>query len=796
MLSLERLSALISGSPARSNVSPLIPTQEVRTGSNDRSQISYIAEPDGDTNGNLNPQNTTSSMASKFDKSLPSAPADVALKSYSSDIKNENMGGKIQTNLLNNLRAQTPSLVESKDPIQIILLVETALSDSKDFEILSPEEVDELKTQCQSITQRIEQTRQDLTIQLKCRDATLKVIQMYFPGTPSNLNSKIPPYINDDKAQESEKELISNEKRCEELAVKLFHLEKELMTPQVRLLRHTAGILQMTHKNTQGSGRSIKYPEDIFAVTNPNKKAEFSNDDFLFDERSLYRTLEILDLNSEGTRFPSESQIEWINKSEKKLVEMNLRLKNLINEMNPDSRSITRSSYEIDLREGPSEKFQMHLEFLEQGIDEIDVEQSRLRGEYDKIKSQFSDLTDQNEILRHQIKQQREQADLNTSAKDAQLSTKINELAQLNTLQAKAKDEIYKLQQRVESLNEQLDEVQQRENLRNKEKLDRDSAELREAELRIKNAEEKLRSVEERAHEAEDKIKIAKEAHLSALEAVKSRDQNIAKLEEKFQKVEDDHTTSLAGLKGQIEDLVSKMENLRTELASAVSAKAELDIKMKEKELLLVEKEKEIDEAQLDIARLQTEVTIAKAELEGAYGSRSQRAAQVAANPANQKEIDRLTKENDSLISELAVIKASKAEILTESEENVKALKRELSLTIEEYENMTRASLEWERERVQLEGVIDGLREEKEDIEAKLNDEKIRRMGVQSSDANTLSPNSTRTSTTILKDEFKKMMRDTRAESARILRAEQSERRRLEEEVRALKMNRMRLKSP
>ncbi|RKF55409.1 putative involucrin repeat protein [Golovinomyces cichoracearum] len=796
MLSLERLSALISGSPARSNVLPLVPTQEVRTGSNNHSKISYIAGPGGDINGNFNSRNSTSSMASKFDRGLPSAPAGVALKSYSSDIMNGNMGGKTQTNLLNNLRAQNPSLAESKDPIQIILLVETALSDSKDFEILSPEEVDEIKTQCQSIIQRIEQTRQDLIIQLKCRDATLKVIQMYFPGISSNLKSKIPPDINDDKAQESEKELIANEKRCEELAIKLFHLEKELMTPQVRLLRHTAGILQMTHKDTQGPGSSIDNSEDIFAVTKTNKKAELFNDDFLFDERSLYRALEGLNINSKGTDFPSESQIEWINKTEKKLMEMNLRLKHLLSEMNPDSRSIPGSSYEINLKGEPSEKFQMHIEFLEQGIDTIDVEQSRLRGEYDRMKSQCSDLTDQNDVLRNQIKQQREQADLNNSAKDAQLSTKLNELAQLNTLQAKSKDEIYKLQQQVESLNEQLDEVQQRENLRNKEKRDRDSAELRSAEIRIKNAEEKMRLAEERAYEAEDKIKITEEAHRSALEAVKTRDQNIAKLQEKFQKAEDDHTTSLAGLKGQIENLVSKIENLKTELASVNSAKAELDTSMKEKEVLLAEKEREIDEVQLDIARLQTEVTIAKAELEGAYGSRSQRAAQVAANPANQKEIDRLTKENDSLISELAFIKASKAEILTESEENVKALKRELSLTIGEYENMTKASLEWERERVQLEGVIDSLREEKEDIEAKLNDEKIRRMGAQSSDANTLSPNSIRTSTTILKDEFKKMMRDTRAESARILRAEQSERRRLEEEVRALKMNQMRLKSP
>src|ERR1700755_1969452 len=70
-------------------------------------------------------------------------------------------------------------LLNVNDPIQVHLLVETALGDSKTFEILSPEEVDELKKQCRALTQRIEQTRQNLAIQSKYRDAAISMAKLY-----------------------------------------------------------------------------------------------------------------------------------------------------------------------------------------------------------------------------------------------------------------------------------------------------------------------------------------------------------------------------------------------------------------------------------------------------------------------------------------------------------------------------------------------------------------------------------------------------------------------------------------
>jgi septal ring factor EnvC (AmiA/AmiB activator) len=98
---------------------------------------------------------------------------------------------------------------------------------------------------------------------------------------------------------------------------------------------------------------------------------------------------------------------------------------------------------------------------------------------------------------------------------------------------------------------------------------------------------------------------------------------------------------------------------------------------------------------------------------------------------------------------------------------------------------MTKASIEFEKERERYEGMIDGLRDRCEQLETQLNEERINWMGVN----NAVGRDGTyeTTSTMVLKNEFKKMMRDTRIENMKILKAEQEERRRLETQIRNLK---------
>ncbi|KAM0192015.1 hypothetical protein ACHAPA_003098 [Fusarium lateritium] len=172
------------------------------------------------------------------------------VEGYRSDIMNNFEKDHALYNPMNPNRPQSSALVDLKDPIQVHLLTETALSDSREFEILSQEEVDDLKKQSQSLSQRVESTRQNLAIQSKYRDAAISMARLYNPPKSDGRRRSLLGRNSGDQTQakKAEVERQASERQCEELAAELFNLEKRLMEPQRRLLEHTAGILQLTHK--------------------------------------------------------------------------------------------------------------------------------------------------------------------------------------------------------------------------------------------------------------------------------------------------------------------------------------------------------------------------------------------------------------------------------------------------------------------------------------------------------------------------------------------------------------------
>jgi Up-regulated During Septation len=203
-----------------------------------------------------------------------------------------------------------------------------------------------------------------------------------------------------------------------------------------------------------------------------------------------------------------------------------------------------------------------------------------------------------------------------------------------------------------------------------------------------------------------------------------------------------------------------KISNLEAEFASLVAAKEKLENSERSTRDIADEKsgqsqklEKEIRELEGQVVQLTTDLTMTRAELDSAYGSRSQRAADVAANPDIKRQLE-----------ELEVLRKEK-DAGGGNGEKLNLLKKELSETIGEYEVLTKQSVEFERERDQMENQIDSLRDRCENLEAQLNEEKVRMLGVKSPGGTNES-----TSTTVLKNEFKKMMRDTRTENMKALR--------------------------
>lgn len=798
---------------------------------------------------------------------------------------------------MNTTRPQSSMLLNVNDPIQVHLLVETALGDSREFEILSQEEVDDLKKQVQSLTQRIEQTRQNLAIQSKYRDAAISMSKLYSPshGSKSSDGSdkkrrSILGHRSTNSMQEADAERLASERRCEELAAELWSLEKRLIEPQNRLLKHTAGILQMTHKGPkkmQKSANGVQQggipgsPESMYTYSNARSSMEPISDEMFFDERSLYRDAfgDYNGRDSYGAPPPKSQtmeQMQMIAKTEQKLEDLNSRLREVIVKANPtrgsgygtppfartnsdgkptETGETLQSSLDylekaiatidqeqsqiIRQQQESEEKFeetiegmnrevhdlllpynesrqeppqltgiglQKQLRYFQESVGELEVEMSRagnknegmqgnveqmeavLTGLWDIIQSgeeevrrqkqerrmtrsaqglpededdmspdedsdpnepfslqgfsakvqwlyaQATRLKDQKKVLQRQIKQQRELNSKSDATKDAEMTQKTEELERTKNLLTRTEMDGDAVREQLSLVMEKLDEARQQERLRDQSRANDESAAVRQAQ-----------------------------------DELDQRNATISALEEELQELKDDHSISNAEIQGRISDSEAKIASLTAELAAAATAQTNHQALVSEKEKELEEREKEMESMNMKLAELQTEVTIARAELDGAYGSRAQRAAEVAANPAIQKEIDDLTKKNASLAAEIAQLK-EQGTSSKEADNKMKTLKKELEETIEEYEQMTKASIEWEKEREMLEGTIDKLRDEREGLEAQLSDEKVRWLGMKSPGIEGQAPGAGSTSTTVLKNEFKKMMRDTRAENQKALR--------------------------
>lgn len=442
-------------------------------------------------------------------------------------------------------------------------------------------------------------------------------------------------------------------------------------------------------------------------------------------------------------------------------------------------------------------------------------------------------LQEQKDILGRQIQQQRKLNSSSDAEKDAKFTDMTLELAQSKESMESLNREAKESRDKLAFMVGRLDELEQDAVLREHQRETKESSILQaekdarilteerlKAELRAKQdafhaekdarvaAEERLNAEFGAKHDAfqaekdarivtEERLKAELEAKHDAFQAerdarieveerlyseLQEKQDEIIKLQEELQDFKDDYgianaesLAKLAQSEKQIKDLSSQIRSLNEDLEHHKACEAMLKESVERKTKEVETAHLEMENIESDMVRLQTEVTVARAELDGAYGTRAQRAAEVATNPAIQKELDDLAAKNASLLTELAALK-SQQEYMSganaEMAQRAQVLQRELSETIGEYEIMTKSSLEFEKEREQLENVIDQLRDRCESIESELSDERVRWLGMNSpssSGGRDSHPPGT-TSTMVLKNEFKKMMRETRAENLKALR--------------------------
>ncbi|KAL8960850.1 MAG: hypothetical protein Q9193_002509 [Seirophora villosa] len=640
-------------------------------------------------------------------------------------------------------------------------------------------------------------------------------------------------------------ELTASTKKCEELAQELWRLEKRMQDLQRRLLEHTAGVLQVTHTGYLKDETPPQSPDAFSHYMSAQGSGASDNKFYDFDDRSFYHTLDsLLDIGdgpenaNANSRQDYAAQNQAILDTERRLESLTKRLKDSIAQASAGrDHGLEDRSFDKNGENRPEVLIQSHLDHLEQNIELIGRERDTARKEIQQITAKsgaheekteqyertlmllwgnlanrdplrdssgsddsgvsprsseqftldgFSDrvrklhskhqnLREQKDILTRQVQQQRELNGQSDAQKDSQISELTTNLEQLQIALQNQQREAKESRDDLVLVTQHLDNARQ------------------EATLQEQQRESHARNVVE----AEKHARREAEGQLRA--DLEARQEELHRLEAELADSRDDHGIAKAAMRAELEESEKRVQQSIAQVEAAKEAKAHHDAMALSLQQQMEAKTHEAEKAHEEIkglegemVRLHTELTVAKAELDGAYGTRAQRAAEMASNPALQKELDELNARKSGLVEEVAGLRAQHDRLMHDNadlKQRIETLQHELSETIGEYETMTKASIEFEKDREALEASLDSVRDRSEELEAQLGEEKLKWLGVKNPMAagNRDSSVPGSTSANVLKTEFKRMMREMRAENMKALRFEQEERRKLEAVIRSLK---------
>lgn len=764
--------------------------------------------------------------------------------------------------------AQTrPSIRTANDSMSLHLLVEQAVYDSADYEVLSYEEVEALKKELATLTNRIDASKRKLAMESKVRDAALSLARLTSKKGRRSGGSVA------SAATQGDDELAASSRKCEELTQELHKLDSRAMVVQKCLLQHSAGILGMTHKSAGAEGAPNSPPgEYTFATAG-------ADDPEAFDDRSFYQTAEKLkgfgELRGSG------------NGAATNPVDDTLVTERLC-DINDEIRGLLRSSGNQGLPQGsnPANSLNEQLAALEQNIqhlrqfppaaspspniaraaDELGQTETILTTLWDMIinfdeevkgkkmdqrnnghhnpdypesedggetpefsisafsikvqnmLNQVINFRSERDMLRERSNLQERGVEEDMKLMQEDLTNMENQVGQLSNLlqqreehieAANAKmlvdaEEFKSLQVLLNQRSEVLEDTQAA--------LGQKSGELINAmhDLDLERSTDKQRTKETKNEfiQEHNALELAREARVDLEQQmdeldkkIADRDEALVELEIKYQDIKEDRDVTKAELEVAVRQSEERIKYLETEIKQTVKSaeasrglaaghESQLRQQLDQKGKDLKAMDQEIQELSAKVAEVSMELVMAKVELDSVHGSKSERAAATAEaraaalalerankqpqsiDPGLLTDIENLEKKNEELIDEIVMLKNERAEGANNEhlDKRCRLLQRELDEMLKDFENLTKQSIETEQERSKLESLIDTLKERVEELETALAEEKIRFLGSPSPRENRQRETTT---TNVLKQEFKKMMRDMRAEQARALKVGQ-----------------------
>ncbi|KHO01949.1 involucrin repeat protein [Metarhizium album ARSEF 1941] len=767
--------------------------------------------------------------------------------------------------------------VDLKDPIQVHLLTETALSDSRGYEILSQEEVDELKKQAALLAQRVETTRSNLAIQSKYRDATASMARL------NALSQNDEPHN-----REAERERIENERKCDELAAELLNLEKRLLIPHRKIVEHTAAILQLTHKasrkkNAPQNGQPLNgipgSPESLYTYSHGRNSLDQAGDDTYFDDPSAYHLDGVDRPRKNAIEIPLKSPVREQNQLRveldrmreensylrsqtdgllKRLRRLNVSMRDTIVRFNPE----INQGYDEPPQVSTTPDFKIadllnaQLEYLESGLVAVQAEQDTFAGGIgmgerleamnlqlrdllmtsdphytptqlpldsdvngqmsyleDSIRSVDSHVARANspskahddagpmlanlwvsmqtgfaeakermdDRKRSQIEKGITEDDMSDdedfdTVESYSLGSFVDRVQRIHAQAITLRDQKYVLKRQIRQQRElnKSDGEKDKELERKQRDLEEARQQFNVAEKSRKDAEEKLSTMMsdfEKAREAADRS----EAVTLELEACKAQ---ITQLEQGLEATQTSLAAAESGNQGSESKLATvnaQIEELTQGKIAAETAVQSLRVELSAKKQEISDTKRKVDDLESEMVDLKLDLTVAKAELDGAYGSRAERAADVAALREDGK-MDKLKEEIKRLQGDIDELRRKDQE-----------LRKELQGMTDECQRITSESVGLTGELDDALRVKDKLKEELHNMQEKmaklqedLDNERLRTPSDGSRPG---------AGASVLSERFRATMREERKRFQDDLKEERLKYRKLEEELSKLKRN-------
>ncbi|GBC05870.1 hypothetical protein RclHR1_06490005 [Rhizophagus clarus] len=398
----------------------------------------------------------------------------------------------------------------------------------------------------------------------------------------------------------------------------------------------------------------------------------------------------------------------------------------------------------------------------------------------------------------------------------------INRVRAVKEENRRLHDQASLLQSRLERLHEQMTELKGQDKI--KQELKNTQQELEETKMKLADLEEKaqsaksqVQSTNERENETRNELESLREQLMTSQEKVR-KFEAIMKRQSVLQVVNDGTTikeefqqqlaTQEQEYEAQLKERDIIIKKLRDDLTSTTTDKNNVSQTVKDLEEMLKSKTRTLDQREVTINRLESDIVKFKTELAELKAAADGETSKFNNNnegndgvensgrgdlnnlkeelEAAHEELKNLRNDKEKLEAQLrqsrdTLEKAQEAFSMREAslEKRSETMQTELDGILKEFDRLTRNFLDFDSERQKLENSVDNLQKKCEKLENELADEKLKNMGIDA-----ISEPAT---TATLRKEFRKMMADLRVEQQKLLHRETEEKKKLENIVRNLK---------